>query len=1012
MTNVRRTLLATASVVVLLGIGSNAALAQDKAAPPPPTQDDAAPNENASDDKKVEKVTVVGSRIRRDTFNSPSPVQVITREDSILGGYNSTTDVLQGTGATNGSAQINNAFGGFVTDGGPGANTASLRGLGAGRTLVLINGRRVAPSGTRGSVGSADLNVLPSSIIDRIEILRDGASAIYGSDAVAGVVNVITRKVDGIIVEGQYNLPTNGGGDQGRASIVGGTTFGRLNLQGSFEYYKRDPLNLGDRDWTLCNTDYQFNKATGARTDFIDPRTGQPKCYPVTGTGSNGTTMNTIGTTTVAGVGAPGSVGTTFNRWRPNAAVVSGLVGFEGVGGGLNNLNVRDTFDPRMLNNSLISPANISTGFGEASLQLPELGDAELYAEILYTKRDSEQVGYRQLTLDYPKNSPLIPANLAFSTFLGAGGSVLTPGQVGVRAFIGFGNNYTNQEIDFIKGSGGLRGEFSFKPGWRYDLHYSFSQSDGSNTTDTWLTDKLANTLDLVVAPVGTAANLIRTAGGVDYTCRVNTTTPGEGCIPAPLLNPATIGGVLPQDWVNYTWRKQTGNTTYEEAVVSFDIDGPLFSLPHGEVIAAIGVEHRSAEIDDTPSIHSINNNLYNLTSATPTRGKDNVTETYAELEIPLLKEVPGFYDLTANVSGRYTDYASYGADSTYKIGLVYSPMEWLTFRGTKGTSYRAPALFEQFLGGTTGFLNQNNDPCNNWNAPGVNPIRAFNCGTTEALPPGFIATTGIQVVSAGGAAQGLAAETSENTTVGIIFQPNFLPESLGEIKAAVDYFDIEIIDGIQRPGALALLQLCYDDPLFRTGGTFCEFIQPRAVGTNGLIVNNNYTNISVQIVEGYDYNLRWTRDFWDANVLVDLSVTQFLTQPTALFANSPLREFNGTLNTPEYTGTLDTTVTLGDWRARYGVEWVSDMNSYALVGLNPATTTCVLDVPDYYLHKASVQYRADNWSATLGVKNILDEEPPKISAACGYNKVGDAPLYSGYDYVGRQLFLNVSKSF
>src|SRR5690606_11247987 len=127
----------------------------------------------------VDEIVVVGSRIRRDTYNSPSPIQVVTNEEATQAGFVTAAEVLQSTAISGGNAQINNAYGGYVTNGGPGANTLSLRGLGASRTLILLNGRRVAPAGSRGSVGSADLNVLPSSMIDRIEVLRDGASSIY-----------------------------------------------------------------------------------------------------------------------------------------------------------------------------------------------------------------------------------------------------------------------------------------------------------------------------------------------------------------------------------------------------------------------------------------------------------------------------------------------------------------------------------------------------------------------------------------------------------------------------------------------------------------------------------------------------------------------------------------------------------------------------------------------------------------------------------------------------------------
>jgi iron complex outermembrane receptor protein len=245
-------------------------------------------------------VTVTGSRISKDTFNSVSPVQVITRQESLLAGFNSTTDALQSTAVTAGSSQINNAYGGYVTDGGPGANTLGLRGLGPTRTLILLNGRRVAPAGSRGAVGSADLNVLPNAIVDRIEILKDGASSIYGSDAVAGVINIITKtKVDGVSFEAQHNATDGGGGDQRRYSIMFGTTGERSHFSGSYEYYTRNDMSLRDRDWTRCATDKYRDIDVGdywGSGDFIDPLTGKSKCYTID---AGGVTINTIGTTPV-----------------------------------------------------------------------------------------------------------------------------------------------------------------------------------------------------------------------------------------------------------------------------------------------------------------------------------------------------------------------------------------------------------------------------------------------------------------------------------------------------------------------------------------------------------------------------------------------------------------------------------------------------------------------------------------------------------------------------------------
>nr|MEA2797401.1 iron complex outerrane recepter protein [Phenylobacterium sp.] len=690
----------------------------------------------------AETMTITGSRIARDTFNSVSPVQVITREETTLAGFASTASVLQSTAVTAGGPQINNAFGGFVVDGGPGVNTIGLRGLGTTRTLVLLNGRRVTPAGSRGAVGSADLNVLPSAIIDRIEILKDGASSIYGSDAIAGVINIITRKnIDGLTLEGQYNATEAGGGDEQRYSATFGKTFDRGYIAASAEMYRRSAITWGDRDWMKCQTDYRRTvSSTGVvgpwgSLDFIDPLTGQSKCYGITGTGNNGVTINTIGTGTLAGVGAAGSVGTTFNRWRPNSGITTGLVGFEGVGGGANNINVRDTFDPRMMNQSLISPADLKTGFVQGAYDLKALGNAEVYFEMLAHKRESKQVGYRQLSLDYARGSPLIPAGLAGVPNLQAAPTLITNGlPLQVRAFIGFGNYNSEQDIDYDKATAGIRGNLPFSD-WKYDLTGSWAKSKASYMFEQWATDRLAQSLDVVAG-----------AGG-RFVCR----NPANGCVAAPALSSAVIGGTLPRDWVEWTFAPDTGHTTYKEIAATFGATGSLFQMPHGPVRSAVGLEYRRAEIDDTPSINMQTANVYNFSSASITRGKDSVKEAYGEIEVPLLAGMPLAEELTVNVSGRFTDYKSYGSDTTYKAGFLYSPIKAVSFRGSQGTSYRAPALFEQFLGSTSGFLSNQNDPCNSFGNGDPNSIRARNCAS-EGLPPTFNATSSVQVNTIGGA--------------------------------------------------------------------------------------------------------------------------------------------------------------------------------------------------------------------------------------------------------------------
>ena len=950
----------------------------------------------------TQEVVISGSRIKRDTFTSVSPLQIIRNEDSALAGFTSTAEVLQGTAITGGQGQVNNAYGGYVTDGGPGANTLGLRGFSPTRSLLLLNGRRLAPSGTRGSVGAADLNTLPDAIVDRIEVLKDGASSIYGSDAIAGVVNVITkRNITGITASMKFDAPMDGGGQEGRFSLVGGFVSDRTYVSGSYEYYERKNLNLGDRDWTRCNTDYRRTSANGVvgawgSLDYVDPDTGKPKCYPITfsGGGSNGVTVNTLGTPAATGVPAVGTTGTRFNRWRPNAAVTTGLVGYEGVSGG--NINVRDVFEPRMLNEDIISPVRNHNLFVQGGMDLSALGDAELYFEAMYNLRDSSQTGHRQLALDYNKGSPLIPAGLNFAgNFLPS--SETSGGQpVGVRAFIGFGNDKGSQKIDFTRLVTGLRGTLG-KTGWDYDAVLTHSQSRGDYTFESFLIDRMTKSLNVV-------------QNGTGFSC----VDPSGGCVAAPALTPAVIGGQLPREWVNYVWRPVTGVTKYKETTAALSATGTVMQLPYGKMKAAVGVEVRQAEIDDTPPPESQAGNLLGLTSAVPTRGKDKVVDVFAELDVPLLANLPFAHELTANVSGRWSKYDSYGSGSTYKMGALWSPTKWLTLRATQSTSFRAPALYEQFLGATSGFIGAANDPCNQWDDPSrLGSIRSNNCAS-EGLPAGYDVgngnNTSIKVLNTGGATAGLKSETSDNLTVGLVFQPT-LATGLGDLSLAVDYFDIKVSNGVARVSNTAILNRCYDDPQFRAGGGFCRLVAARDPANNSLTVNNSFVNLATDQVRGLDYTLRYTNNVGPGKLRVNATITEYRKQANQLFVEDGIDDVNGTIGSPKWSGNLDVYYEYKGWRGYYGLDWVGKMDSYAYLGEDPATSTFLFKTPHYHTHTVSLRYAADKWSVTAGVRNLTDKKPPVISAGF-YNRVGNAPLYSGYDYVGRTLFMNVSKTF
>lgn len=951
-----------------------------------------------------EGITVVGSRIRRNNLTTADPIQLITREETTQAGFNSTAEVLQSAQVTGGAGQINNAFGGFVTAGGPGANTVSLRGLGTTRTLVLLNGRRIAPAGSRGQVGAADLTALPNAVLDRIEVLNTGASSIYGSDAIAGVINLVTRTdIDGVVLEAQHNIPEIGDGVSKRYSAVFGTEFEGFKVAGSLEYMSRNRVKLGDLEFTRCQRAFRGTVANPARgsADLIDPRTGQPKCFgEISVTGDSGVTINTIGTRDYAAgtvVLAPGvPTGQVCNRFRPNPSVTTGaLPGFECVGGGTINTALRDTLPRAFFEGDVISPGQQYNGFLQASAELPGLNNAEVYAEILGNRRKSKQTsGSRQLTLDYPQNSPLYNSALITGFILGPqAGGITGTNNIGVRAFTEYGPYENRQTVDFIRAMIGVRGDLMGD--WRYDAYFMRSWSDSTYEVDTVLTDKIAQSVDVVPS-------------GSGFACR----NPLNGCVAAPALSNDVINGIFPQAWFDFISETVVGHTKYRESIANLTLDGSLFALPGGNLAAAVGIEYRTARIDDTPGEDSIASNLYGLTSSGVTRGTDSVKEAFAELEAPVLADVPFFYRLTVNGSGRYTDYESYGSQWTYKFGGLWAPANFLSFRGSYGTSYRAPALFEQFLGPTSGFQGQNNDPCNNYGARPPADNRFINCASL-GLPPAFAANSSIRVNQQGGAATGLAAETSRAYTFGGVFEPKL--GSLGTLSVGVDYFNLLVENGVSQLTFSNILTTCYDSAPaeFTAGADTCALIQRATTAPFGLTVTTGYVNISNAAVSGIDFTLRYTVPVFNGSFRLNAAVTKFDERYNQTLPTDVIRDLIGSVNNPEWTGTFEASYKFDRWTFRYGVEWLDATNSTAFqLGTTEANrTTFDFEVPDYFLHSASVRYQDERFGIIMGVRNLTNSELPEISSGA-YNRVGNVPLYSGYDYIGRTFFVNVTTAF
>jgi outer membrane receptor protein involved in Fe transport len=952
------------------------------------------------------EIVVTGSRIRRDTFSTIEPITVITSEEITQSGFNSATDALQSTAVTAGAGQINNFFGGFVTAGGTGANTLGLRGLGPARTLILLNGRRLAPAGTRGNLVAADLNVLPTAIVERVEILKAGASSVYGSDAVAGVVNIITDdKTRGLTIDAQVNVPEVGAGVDRRVSATFGFGSDNLNLIGSIEYRKRDALRLNDVDFTRCPVG---GFLTGEGTAFGSgdtPNFFGSTCFTLD---NGGTTINTLGVPTRnANARGGGPVGR-FNRLIPAPGTNGATPGFEGV-----SLSTRDAFDPAMQEEELITPVEIYTGFLSGSYDLESFGNSEVYAEVLATRRKSSSLLYRQLTLDYLRGSPLVPE--IFRNGLFANPNNTSSGQqIAARAFIGFGLTDSAQEVDYVRAGGGLRGDFFFE-GWRYDAYAGKSWTDGTNEIESFLIDRVANSLLVTQNPNGT------------FRCANQASL--ANCVAAPPLNADTIGGRLPQAYRDYILQNTIGTTKFRETTFNFSIDGPLFRLPGGDVQLALGAEYRKQKINDTPDLNAQSGNLLGLTASVPTRGTDNVKEAYGEIFLPLLANRPFFHNVNLNASVRYTDYRSYGSDVTYKVAGEWEFFRGFGVRASYGTSYRAPALSEQFLGATSGFLGGANDPCDLGNFPATRAefsrrqqIIDANCRTVGLDVLTFRQNNGITVFNRGGAETGLEAETSKNWSVGVVVQPR-LPEAIGSISLALDYFNIKVDNGVASLGGGTILSRCFAEPVFDPTAGFCRFVQRDA--NNILTVTSGFVNLSTDIRKGFEFTGRYARDLFGGRLVLNANVTKYTEQSNRLFPEEFLRDTNGIVTTPDWTGTFDATYRTGPVTLRYGLTWIDGSSgTYEFFAFNRQTGEVdeelaqsfredfLLEVDDYFLHSASVQWDiTEKFEFTVGVRNLLDKQPPRISAV-GFNTAGNAPLSSNFDYTGRQFFVNTTFKF
>ena len=973
-----RKLLLTTSIlagVLALAVAPASALAQDTA---PATKAPPA-------DTEVEALVITGSRIKSTEYTSASPIQVITSEQSTLQGLADTGDILQKSSVASGSFQSNNLLTGYVITGGENISSVSLRGLGANRTLVLLNGRRLAPAGQGGTVGPVDLNVLPSSIIDRTEILKDGASSIYGSDAVAGVVNIMTKKdFDGVELNVYGSVPTRGEGEMYRFSGTAGKVFDKGYINLTADYNEQKALKVKDRKYTSCAEDYRFDAATGARVDFIDPKTGHYKCYNAVNNAWQaadvyGGIFQYDPTLANAPPGGYPAAGLTTRGFLPNWVRAARA--------GQPATYPYANYDNAAYQNSdAISPIKRGTVYLTGSYDITP--NVEAYTEVLLNRRKSSGTSIMYL----------------FETVSGDNYTNLTQGvAAGLQAGGASGDaiplillpHKQSETIDYGRIVGGLRGTINglgFLNNWDWDVYGQYGKSDASYTSDFIYADR-------VYATTGASAPTATT--GCDQSV---ITISGGTCMDINYFAPNVLAGAFTPAQKAFLIGQETGDTKYTQYSFEGSITGDLFNLPAGPVGAAFGATYRKDKLDDTPGYNAQNANYWGYSTAGRTAGSDDVKEIYGELAVPVFKDLPLVEKLDLSLSGRYTDYKSYGSDETYKVGLNWQLSSAFRIRSSYGTSFRAPALYELYLADQTSFFN-GADPCRRWGESTNTKLQA-NCAAA-GIPADYVESS-TPLVSTGGGLGRLKAETSKAKTFGVIWTPSFVDLSL-----ALDYFDITVSNEVAVFGAGNILGACYGGNTFPND--FCTLFNRDPVSHDVTIINDNYLNVASQKNRGLDFNSRYQHEFTAGKLRIDGQFTWQFEDVTNLLESGTPDDHNGETTEPDFTGAINTRFDHDDWTINWAIDMYGKASDTELIDGGDIHTSTRYNKSLYSkqyteftaYHSLTVRKKFDKLTLQLGVLNLFDELPPAQSA--GQFRVGVSAL-NAYDLRGRRVTFEVTK--
>lgn len=880
----------------------------------------------------VDEVVVTGSRIVRRDASAVGPLTTITNDEIVAVAPLSIGNLLQQLPAAGVSLNSNGTQGTSF-----GVSSLNLRYLGTvegsgNRTLVLVDGRRwINAVGGRGFRDFVDLNTIPMGIIESVEVLKDGASAIYGADAIAGVVNIRTRRdVEGFEATLQYGETSRSDGRNLGAQFVYGRPFDNGSLLLSANFVDIEPI---------LTTDRRLTRRTLVPTTA--PPTSPRGLYALPGISTPAQALTRI----------PGTDGSSPDDFRVAALP-------------------DDDFNTLAQGNYLAGPSERIGLFGRLTGELGS--DTTFFTEALYNHRTSSQL-FAPVPLSIGGgNSYTIPADHPFNPF--GEDFAGTTAQFRIqRVMDDVGDRRNSQDVKTLRFVTGLEGTSrALEREWLWDTFVSYSQNEARFTAINQIN------FDHVALGIG----------------------PNDRCLEQSCVPLNIFGTITPEmaDYIRHTARDEHRTTMLNTGA---NITGRIFELPAGPLGVATGVEFRRESALDRPSEAT---NLdaefvtgINRTSSAPrdgTAGSYNVKEAYIEFDVPLLADAPLARQLDFAAAMRYSDYSTFGSETTAKLGLAWRPVDDILFRTTWSEGFRAPSILELFQGGReTNFPAI--DPCNEGGAglPGCAGIPAtynqsqFGSGLIRGLTGGN---------------PNLQPETAETVSAGIVLTPRWIDD----FSFSVDWFKIEIDDAIAARNAQQILNACAN-----VGGANCDLVQRDPVTGQVLRLLQSVSNFESVEVEGVDFTLRYGFDAGPGRINTVVDAARLIH-----FINR-IPQPDGTVVEQDRAGMGDTPrSTLPHWKATGSVRYALADWEFGWRGRYIGSTQ---DVPDNFVnggrtpsaifHDLQLVYHLPqrDMNFTLGIDNVTDKAPPASRSNAPIN----FDIYT-YDARGTFIYLRAFMAF